>query len=209
MCLLMLGCADVDVARAETQVAALEQTVKESKVKLVQMEALLLEARAVADRTGDANALKAVAVLSSAVAQAQQALPKVEEALAQGKELVAQLKADGDSQPVWKVAAGIAVLAAPKLLSFTPLAPLAEPIGKGLSLLLWWLTGTKKQRKEEDETEAKAAALSHQVEFANELLKKVPADVAAPIKAQTGSALELAGLYETVRPLVLAAEAKN
>lgn len=205
--LMFSGCAlnnSVDLASARANVETIDSELSRVKTLAVALEAQLAEARKIAEATHDANALKAVSVLSAALATAQQAIPKLEETGMKAKEALVKLQEQGDTAPVWKVLASVGLLLVPKLLSFVPgVGPLAEPIARGISTLVWTAVGARSHKEEDAANEVGAAALETQVRFANDLLKGVAPSVA---KDTARASLEEAGIYGPVKSLVRAVE---
>ncbi len=203
----LTGCAltsNVDLGTARAHVETVDTELARVKTIAAALEAQLAEARKLAEATQDANAFKAVAVLSSALNTAQQALPHLEEASVKAKAQLVELEKQGDTVPAWKVIGSLALLLVPKALSLVPgVGPFAEPLSRGVSTLFWAIAGAKSHKQEDRANEVGAAALETQVRFANDLLKGVPP---AKAKDDARAALEEAGIYGPVKSLVRAVE---
>lgn len=213
LAVVLQGCSlnsSVDLRQAEQQVQTVDEKLALAKVTIDQLNAQLEEAKRILDATGDANAAKAVAVLSSAVVQAKLAIPRLEEASAVAHDSLAKLKEQGDTAPLWKVLGTVALVALPKVLTFIPgIGPLAAPIANIISSIGWAFMATKKQKEEDELAAAKAAALEHQVRFGNELLKLVPKSESGPIKDTTRAALTDEGLHDVVHGVVRKVERED
>lgn len=222
LCLLLLtlvlltGCwvADfatrpVDLTGAEDQVAKLEAAQAALKAFAVSLQDQLTQARAAFEATKSEAAAKVVDQTAKALATVQDKLPLVDNALAEAKAAVVKLKEQGaNGSPLWIIAALVACRYAPRLVAMVPaLAPFAGPIAAALSSLEWWLGATAAQKQQDAAAEAAAKALPHQVAVTHEALAVLDPAVAATIKKTAAADQELAGVLDTIRPLVLQIEA--
>lgn len=204
---MLQGCSltsSVDLASARSNVETIDTKLAQAKSLEVSISAQLEEAKKIAEATHDANAIKAVSVLSSALATASQTVPHLQEASANAKQALAQLQEQGDTAPVWKVLMSLGLLFVPKALAFVPgVGPIAEPIARAVGSIVWAAVGSKSHKEEDKGNEMAAQALEVQVKFANDLLKGVPVDKA---KDTARASLEEAGIYAPVKSLVRAVE---
>jgi hypothetical protein len=208
--LFLSGCVmdrPVDLADAKAKVQTLEEALDASRTQLDHITGLLEQAKAVAAQTGSEAAKQVVTQLEHAAAVASASIPQLQEAVGNAKRTVTDLEAGGGSAPLWYVLAGFAVQYVPKLATLIPgVGPAFGPIATLIANGLWSVASTKRQREEEERLAAEAKALPMQVRVTHQALAALPSDRAEGIKDSARREQELAGLYDILRPHVLAVE---
>jgi hypothetical protein len=214
--LIFCGCslldalrAPVDTTAAEAQVVKLEQTLTELRNHSVWLSDQLKEAQVIADKSQSAEAAAAVKQLSGMLTAAQAQIPMVEQMVADGKQTVTTLKESGSTVPLWGVLAGLAVpFVAPLIGQIPVIGPLAAPLLAKIANGAWDAYATKRQKDNEADVAAKAAALAYQVDVTRQLISVTDTEKADKILADAKSAQRAAGVHLVLRQAVAESELK-
>lgn len=217
-----VAAADAMVGQLQGYITLLQGRLDDATAFLKAQDERISEAKKLADSSQSETAKAVVATLeemrdraSAEIPQLKDALASVQQQLPAVQDMAAKIKtqadglAKGGSSPWWYA---IGTLLLPVIIKVAQVGSAGIPgVGPVVSMVaeqaitgLWNTMATARLKAQDAQTQARSAALDHQVDVTHQLLAVTDAAKADPILDTAKNAQIAAGVYDTLKPIIAA-----